>query len=77
MGKRLNQARQAELEPKRLQVAVDEITKLGLTILSTDNSKVVFRFKGETIMFFPYSGWHSGKNITDGRGLQKLLNQLK
>jgi len=31
---------------------------------------------GSTINFFPYSGWHSGKSIEDGRGFKNLLKQL-
>jgi hypothetical protein len=34
-------------------------------------------FKNELVKFFPYSGWHTGKSIVDGRGIKKLLAQLK
>lgn len=34
-------------------------------------------FKGNAVFFYPYSGWATGKNIQDGRGLQNLINQIK
>ena len=36
-----------------------------------------FKYKGNTIKFYPYSGWHSGKGIKDGRGFQNLIKQLE
>lgn len=77
MSNRLNQDREASLQTKRIAFAIDAIGKLGLTILSSDNTKVVFEFKGERITFFPYSGWASGKSIKDGRGWAPLFEQLK
>ena len=74
---RLNQERQKELEPKRLQYAKEQIEKLGLVIKEIDNTKIQFEYKGNTITLFPYSGWHSGKGIVAGRGIDKLLKQLK
>lgn len=74
---RLNQERQKELEPKRLQYAKEQIEKLGLVIKEMDSTKIQFEYKGNTITLFPYSGWHSGKGIVAGRGIDKLLKQLK
>ena len=34
-------------------------------------------FDNEKVKFFPYSGWHTGKSIKDGRGIENLLKQLK
>jgi hypothetical protein len=34
-------------------------------------------YKENEITYFPYSGWASGKGITDGRGLANLIKQIK
>jgi hypothetical protein len=73
---RLNIERQKELEPKRLEVAKKAITGLGYAITFEVDTTIHFIYKGETVKYFPYSGWHTGKSIKDGRGLQNLLNQL-
>lgn len=74
---RLNEERQQELEPKRMEYAFEQINKAGYEILESDATSLKFKFKGHTVTLFPYSGWHTGKSIQDGRGLQKLLNQIK
>jgi hypothetical protein len=74
---RLDHERQRELEPQRLEYAANQIKALGYDIAHQDEQKIKFLFKGETVIIFPYSGWHSGKSIKDGRGLAKLLKQIK
>ena len=73
---RLNIQRQEELEPKRMLVAKQAIDKLGLSVIHEDEKKIIFTYKGSPVQYFPYSGWHTGKSIKDGRGLQNLLKQL-
>lgn len=73
---RLNIERQKELEPKRIAYAKKEIEALGFDVTESE-TELRFIFKGNLIKFFPYSGWHSGKGIKDGRGLDKLLKQIK
>ena len=75
MSNRLDQEREKELQPKRMQFALDELTKMGYE-LTFDNTKIDFKHKGNRIQFFPYSGWHTGKGIKDGRGWKKLKQQL-
>jgi len=41
-----------------------------------DEHKLQFSFKDEIVTLYPYSGWHTGKSITDGRGINKLLTQI-
>lgn len=77
MSSRLNQEREKELAPKRYQYAKDELKSLGFDIVAYDGIRITFEFKGETVSFWPYSGWHSGKTISDGRGIENLLEQLK
>jgi hypothetical protein len=74
---RLNKERQEKLEPIRMENAVKNITDLGLEIISLDSSKIDFIFKDNIIIFYPYSGWHTGKGIKDGRGCNNLLKQIK
>jgi hypothetical protein len=77
MSNRQDKEREAELQPKRMQFACEAIASLGYPITYLDETRLEFEFKGEKVKLFPYSGWHTGKSIQDGRGLQKLLNQLK
>ena len=66
------------LEPARMQYARTKITELGYEILNPDAKNVIlFYFKDKPVYFFPFTGWHSGRSITDGRGIKKLLNQIK
>ena len=74
---RLDSDRQKELEPKRIQFAKEAIDEVGYRITYEDKTKIQFQFKGEIVTLFPYSGWHTGKSIVDGRGIEKLLEQIK
>ncbi len=73
---RLNEERQKELEPKRIAYAKAQLEKLGYEVTESD-TELRFIYKENVIKFFPYSGWHSGKGITDGRGLDRLLKQIR
>lgn len=78
MSNRLDKDRQLELEPERLLYAKKEIEKLGYEVSIQPNGKSIkFIFKQKVVILFPYSGWHTGASIIDGRGLQNLLNQIK
>jgi len=81
MANRLNKERQDRLEPKRVEYAYNEIMKAGYNpvMVSYNNQpvrEIQFKFKGNIITYFPYSGWATGKGIKDGRGLQNLLQQI-
>ena len=73
---RLNIERQQELEPERMSFAIQEIEKLGYNVTKYSDSRLEFIFKNHIVIFYPYSGWHTGKSIQDGRGLNNLLKQL-
>lgn len=73
---RLDKERQKKLEPTRINFAIEEITRLGYKIIVETNTMVSFVYKGNVIHFYPYSGWHSGKGIKAGRGINNLLKQL-
>lgn len=73
---RLDIEKQKKLEPGRLAYAFNKLKELGFDPYHGGKS-ISFIFKGETVIFYPYSGWHTGKSIKDGRGFQKLLDQIK
>ncbi len=78
MSNRLNKEREAELQPKRMEYAIGQLHLVGIkNIFVASNDRLEFDFNGSKVMFYPYSGWHTGKSIKDGRGLQNLLNQIK
>lgn len=74
---RLNIERQKELEPKRMEYAIKCITELGYKVNKISETELSFDYNGQKVTLFPYSGWHTGKTIKDGRGLSKLLSQIK
>ncbi len=73
---RLDKERQNELQPKRMELAIDELTQLGFDVSQKGEGCISFMFKESEVLFYPYSGWHTGKSIKDGRGLNNLLKQL-
>lgn len=74
---RLDVERQTELEPLRMRYAKEQISALGYEVSEHDGNELRFFHKGKIVKFFPYSGWATGATIKDGRGLHKLLNQIK
>lgn len=74
---RLDKERQNELEPDRLIYAKAEIEKLGYEVAIQPGGKSLkFIFNGHIVTHFPYSGWHTGNGIKDGRGIKHLLEQI-
>lgn len=73
---RLNKEREEALQPERMEYAIKEIEKLGYAILYKDKTRIEFGYMDARVTLFPYSGWHTGKSIKDGRGLKNLLNQI-
>lgn len=74
---RLDKDREARLQPVRMKRAMNMLKEMGYDPREIGDSKIAFtHFKGSRVTFWPYSGWHSGKDIEDGRGLDHLLNQL-
>ena len=74
---RLNIETQNKLEPERIKYAKNELTKLGYKIIYETNIYIQFMFNNHKVTLYPYSGWHTGKSINDGRGINKLLDQIK
>lgn len=76
MSNRLNQQREERLQPKRMQGCKEKLEDMGYEVKSDGRTKLEFNFKGSKIRLWPYSGWHTGKTIKDGRGFNKLLRQI-
>lgn len=70
--------RRIKKEPYRVKYAADKLHRLGYeTHYIEDQKRLEFIYQGEIVRFYPYSGWHTGKTIQDGRGINKLLKQLR
>lgn len=76
MSKRLNQEREKRLQPKRIQTAIEKISSVGFEVYDVTDKSLCFDYNGSKVIFWPYSGWASGKTINDGRGLNKLMKQI-
>lgn len=76
MSSRQDQEREKKLEPLRLDYAFNKLKNLGFDPYH-DGKKITFYYNSGIVTLFPYSGWHTGKTIKDGRGIDNLLKQLK
>lgn len=74
---RLNKERQQELEPIRVATCKQALEQMGFAVEQIGATQLRFIFRGSPVLFYPYSGWHTGKTIKDGRGFKNLINQLK
>ena len=74
---RLDEQRKKDLEPERMAYAIERLMEKGVEPFIIDGREIQFTWKYEIVKLFVYTGWHTGKSIKDGRGIEKLLNQLK
>ena len=74
---RLDKTRQGKLEPIRYQRALKYLSQKGYETRQVSTTCIEFDYKGSTVRFWPYSGWHSGKTIEDGRGWNHLEKQIR
>lgn len=68
---------ESDLKHKRMQIALCEIFDAGYEPEQINASEIQFEFKGSIVRFYPFSGWATGKTIRDGRGIKKLIEQIK
>lgn len=73
---RLDIEKQKELEPKRMEYARNQITALGYPVTEVKCHTLQFTFRGSPVTLYPYSGWFTGRTVTDGRGIKNLLKQI-
>lgn len=78
MSNRLNQEREAKLQPERIEYAIKmlESPQVNKVIIYKDSTRIDFLHNGNKISLYPYSGWWSGKGVGSGRGINELLKQL-
>lgn len=76
MSQRLNIERQKRLEPKRMDSCEYELEAVGYEVTRNGTTELQFEHEGALVRFWPYSGWHTGKTIEDGRGFAHLMEQL-
>lgn len=76
MSNRLDQDREARLQPVRMDSCQKKLEDLGYTVARVDDTRLDFKFNGNTIQFYPYSGWFTGKGVGSGRGFNYLLRKL-
>lgn len=74
---RLDKERQKELEPKRMEFAEEKLAEMGIVSVRATDSELEFEWRGNTIKFFPYSGWFQGAGIASGWGINALIKRLK
>ena len=77
MSNRLDQEKEERLQPQRIKSCKSVLEKLGFEVKENGETELQFMFKGSLVKFWPYSGWHTGKTIQDGRGFDRLLRQIK
>ncbi len=78
---RLDEQRQEELEPQRMEWTKKQFEGMGYKIddieLNGGKGFTITTPKGLSIQFWPYSGWWSGKGIGQGRGFSKLVKAIE
>lgn len=74
---RLDAEREERLQPARIKSCKERLEELGYEVIQRDHTLLDIKYKGNIIKFWPYSGWHSGKGIQQGRGFKNLLKQLE
>lgn len=68
----------AKATATRMETAVKKIEKLGFCAMQINASELEISNDSDVICkYFPFTGWATGKQIVDGRGLKTLLTQLK
>lgn len=63
--------------PHNPEAMENALIDLGLDVISVDKHLIKFWYKGNTIQYFFKKQWASGKGITDCRGWDNMIKQLK
>ena len=71
-----NRERQQELQPGRVDYARTRLEALGYPVTEVNATTLQFTFRGSPVTLYPYSGWFTGRTITDGRGIKNLLKPI-
>ena len=73
---RLDIERQHRLEPRRMDYCERTLTNMGFDVVRVNSTELNFMHRGSLVRLWPYSGWHTGKTVRDGRGFAHLREQL-
>lgn len=63
----------AEVEPKRMTYAVEQLEKAGHTVQRVDDQTLKVNGK---VTLWVFTGWFSGKGVGSGRGIHNLIKKL-
>lgn len=63
--------------PKTREDAEHIIIEMGFDVCKNTKSVLTFLYDGREITYFHKSEWFSGKGVTDGRGWDNLISQIK
>lgn len=66
-----------EVQDERMSYAIDQLSQIEIDVHYQDETEIRFMWNGEEIRYWPYKQWFQGKGIHPGRGLERLLKQLK
>lgn len=66
-----------EKEAQRMEFAKTELAKHSKEIIEENETTLIISHNGQRIKFFPYTGYFNGKGIAGGRGIKKLIEQIK
>lgn len=55
----------------------NELVNMGIEVICSMPNMITFWFKEHVVTYYPKKQWATGKTITDGRGFNNLINQLK
>ena len=53
------------------------LNKVGFKVKRVSGRVISVWYKNERVLIYPIKDWFSGKSVTDGRGLDNLIRQLK
>lgn len=76
LNKKIKKENREAKQPIMMMAAIEALTGLGIET-TNHGDHITFNYQGETVTYWPFTGWASGKSIKDGRGLIKLLKQLQ
>lgn len=65
------------IEADRIRYARKALESLGYEVTEASAACLTFEYRGHMVRLYPYTGWFCGKSVKDGRGLNRLIKQLR
>lgn len=67
-----------EMKPnEKIAMYHKALNKVGFKVKRVSGRVISVWYKNERVLIYPIKDWFSGKSVTDGRGLDNLIRQLK